>query len=89
MTLTRLLGICRGVLLGLRRFDEKSLNRGRIVLAGFVGDIALNGLADRKPEPIGRQAKTVAATILSQASVPYSSTRVPLRIKTSSLPFTV
>ena len=65
------------------------LNRGRIVLADFVGDIALNGLADRKPEPIGRQAKTVAATILSQASVPYASTRVPLRIKTSSLPFTV
>ena len=27
------------------------LNRGRIVLADFVGDIALNGLADRKPEP--------------------------------------
>ena len=27
------------------------LNRGRIVLADFVGDIALEGLADRKPEP--------------------------------------
>lgn len=27
------------------------LNRGRIVLADFVGDIALVGLADRKPEP--------------------------------------
>jgi Nif-specific regulatory protein len=27
------------------------LNRGRIVLADFVGDIALDGLADRKPEP--------------------------------------
>lgn len=26
------------------------LNRGRIVLADFVGDIALEGLADRKPE---------------------------------------
>ena len=27
------------------------LNRGRIVLADFVGDIALEGLADRKPTP--------------------------------------
>ena len=27
------------------------LNRGRIVLADFVGDIALEGLANRKPEP--------------------------------------
>ena len=27
------------------------LNRGRIVLADFVGDIAFEGLADRKPEP--------------------------------------
>ena len=29
------------------------LNRGRIVLADFVGDIALEGLADRKPEARG------------------------------------
>lgn len=55
-----------------------------------LGDcIAINGQVSRYIEPIGRQAKTVAATILSQTSVPYLSTRVPLRIKTSSLPFTV
>ena len=55
-----------------------------------LGDcIAINGQVSRYIEPIGRQAKTVAATILSLASVPYLSTRVPLRIKTSSLPFTV
>ena len=55
-----------------------------------LGDcIAINGQVSRYIEPIGRQAKTVAATILSQASVPYASTRVPLRIKTSSLPFTI
>ncbi len=55
-----------------------------------LGDcIAINGQVSRYIEPIARQAKTVAATILSQASVPYSSTRVPLRIKTSSLPFTI
>lgn len=55
-----------------------------------LGDcIAINGQVSRYIEPIARQAKTVAATILSQASLPYSSTRVPLRIKTSSLPFTI
>ena len=55
-----------------------------------LGDcIAINGQVSRYIEPIARQAKTVAATILSQASVPYLSTRVPLRIKTSSLPFTI
>jgi rubredoxin-NAD+ reductase len=55
-----------------------------------LGDcIAINGQVSRYIEPIGRQAKTVAATILSQASVPYASTGVPLRIKTSSLPFTI
>jgi rubredoxin-NAD+ reductase len=55
-----------------------------------LGDcIAINGQVSRYIEPIGRQAKTVAATILSQASVPYLSSRVPLRIKTSSLPFTI
>ena len=32
------------------------LNRGRIVLADFVGDIALEGLADRKPEPRSHNA---------------------------------
>ena len=31
------------------------LNRGRIVLADFVGDVALEGLADRKPTPRGAQ----------------------------------
>ena len=32
------------------------LNRGRIVLADFVGDVALEGLADRKPSaPLGQQ----------------------------------
>ena len=39
------------------------LNRGRIVLADFVGDIALEGLADRKPMP------------RSAASRPYSAIR--------------
>ena len=55
-----------------------------------LGDcIAINGQVSRYIEPIGRQAKTVAASILGQGHTPYKPTRVPLRIKTSSLPFTV
>ena len=55
-----------------------------------LGDcIAINGQVSRYIEPIDRQAKTVAANILGQNMTPYTSTHVPLRIKTSSLPFTV
>jgi rubredoxin-NAD+ reductase len=55
-----------------------------------LGDcIAIRGQVSRYIEPIGRQAKIVAANILGQTSAPYASTRVPLRIKTSSMPFTV
>ena len=55
-----------------------------------LGDcIAINGQVSRYIEPIGRQAKTVAANILGHGHTPYKPTRVPLRIKTSSLPFTV
>ena len=55
-----------------------------------LGDcIAINGQVSRYIEPIGRQAKTVAANILGHNSTPYKSIRVPLRIKTSSLPFTI
>lgn len=55
-----------------------------------LGDcIAIHGQVSRYIEPIGRQAKIVAANILGQTSSPYASTRVPLRIKTSSMPFTV
>ena len=55
-----------------------------------LGDcIAINGQVSRYIEPIGRQAKTVAASILGHGHTPYKPTRVPLRIKTSSLPFTV
>ena len=55
-----------------------------------LGDcISINGQVSRYIEPIGRQAKTVAANILGRNRVPYAAARVPLRIKTSSLPFTV
>jgi rubredoxin-NAD+ reductase len=55
-----------------------------------LGDcIAINGQVSRFIEPIARQAQTLAARILGQADQPYEHIRVPLRIKTSSLPFTL
>ena len=55
-----------------------------------LGDcIAINGQVSRYIEPIGRQAKTIAASILGRERLPYAASRAPLRIKTTSLPFTV
>ena len=55
-----------------------------------LGDcIAINGQVSRYIEPIGRQAQTVAAHITGSARAAYQQTRVPLRIKTSSRPFTL
>ena len=55
-----------------------------------LGDcIAINGRVSRYIEPIGRQAKTIAANILGREPLPYVTGRAPLRIKTPSLPFTV
>ena len=55
-----------------------------------LGDcISIQGQVSRYIEPIGRQAQTLAASILGSAAAPYKLTRVPLRVKTSSLPFTV
>ena len=39
------------------------LNRGRIVLADFVGDLALEGLADRRPEARSNHAPAPASAI--------------------------
>ena len=55
-----------------------------------LGDcIAINGQVSRYIEPIGRQAKTIAASIVGGPPKPYTMSRAPLRIKTTSLPFTV
>ena len=55
-----------------------------------LGDcIAVNGQASRYIEPIGRQVQTLAASILGLPAVPFHQKRVPLRVKTSSLPLTV
>ena len=55
-----------------------------------LGDcIAINGQVSRYIEPIGRQAKTIAASIVGGPPKPYTTSRSLLRIKTTSLPFTV
>ena len=55
-----------------------------------LGDcIAINGQVSRYIEPIARQAATLAVNILGQLPLAYRQTRVPLRIKTGSLPFTL
>ena len=55
-----------------------------------LGDcIAIAGQVSRYIEPIGRQVKTLAAAIANDLPVPYYRANVPLRIKTSSMPFTV
>lgn len=54
-----------------------------------LGDcVAINGRASRYIEPIGRQVRTLVASILGLPAVPYEETRVPVRVKTSSLPLT-
>lgn len=55
-----------------------------------LGDcIAINGQVSRYIEPIGRQAKTIAASIVGGELKPYSVKGALLRIKTTSFPLTV
>ncbi|WP_293400556.1 FAD-dependent oxidoreductase [Polaromonas sp.] len=55
-----------------------------------LGDcISVNGQVSRFIEPIGRQAKAMAAHMVGDAATPYQHTPVPLRIKTTSLPFSL
>ena len=55
-----------------------------------LGDcIAINGQVSRYIEPIGRQAQTLADSILARAATLFHAGTVPLRIKTTSLPFTL
>lgn len=54
-----------------------------------LGDcIAIDGQVSCYIEPISRQAKTLAATILGLPPAPYQATCVPLRLKTTSMPLT-
>jgi rubredoxin---NAD+ reductase len=55
-----------------------------------LGDcISINGEVSRYIEPIGRQARLLADRITGAVTTPYAQSRVPLRIKTTSLPFTL
>ena len=55
-----------------------------------LGDcVAVAGHVSRYIEPIGRQADTLAASITNTTPVVYHQNVVPLRIKTSSMPFTL
>ena len=55
-----------------------------------LGDcISIEGRASRYIEPIGRQARIIADRIVGAASSPYRAAPPPIRIKTTSLPFTL
>ncbi|MBC8057840.1 MAG: FAD-dependent oxidoreductase, partial [Rhizobiales bacterium] len=55
-----------------------------------LGDcISIAGQAHRYIEPIGRQARVIAAHIAGTPATPYVSRRPPVRVKTGSLGFTV
>jgi rubredoxin-NAD+ reductase len=55
-----------------------------------LGDcISIDGQVSRYIEPIARQAQTLAANILGLPAAPYEARRVPLRVKTTSMPFTL
>jgi rubredoxin---NAD+ reductase len=55
-----------------------------------LGDcVTINGEIGRYIEPIGRQARTIASQIVGDTLIPYVNQRIPIRIKTSSMPMTV
>ena len=55
-----------------------------------LGDcVTIDGQASRFIEPIGRQAKTIAAAIASQVAVPYEVRPGIVRVKTTSMPLTL
>ena len=55
-----------------------------------LGDcISIDGQAYRWIEPIAAQARVIAARIAGAPAVPFAQRRVPVRVKTASLGFTV
>lgn len=69
--------------------DASTLATSRAHIYALGDCISINGQVSRYIEPIGRQAKTVAAQLVGDAGQPYRHAPVPLRIKTTSLPFTL
>jgi len=55
-----------------------------------LGDCAsIAGRAQRHIEPIARQAQAIASAIVGDGSLRFTPNAVPLRVKTSSMPFTL
>ena len=55
-----------------------------------LGDcVSIDGLVSRYIEPIGRQARAIAAGILGRPVPPYRVAAAPVRVKTTSHPFTL
>ena len=69
--------------------DAKTLATSVVGIHALGDCISIDGEVSRYIEPIGRQARLLADRITGAVSAPYLRTRVPLRIKTSSLPLTV
>ena len=55
-----------------------------------LGDcVSSGGETCRYIEAIARQAKTIASQTIGETLIPYANQRVPVRIKTTSLPMTI
>ena len=69
--------------------DAKTLSTNVPNIHALGDCISIDGQALRFIEPIGRQAKVIASTVLGGPALPYASTRPPVRVKTGSKSFTV
>jgi rubredoxin-NAD+ reductase len=69
--------------------DGQTLRTSSATIHALGDCISIGGRSLRYIEPIARQARTIAATIVDAAALRYDGSSVPIRIKTGSLPFTV
>jgi rubredoxin-NAD+ reductase len=69
--------------------DPHTLRTSQASIHAMGDCITINGQASRYIEPIGRQAKTIAAAIACCAPEPYEQRPVVVRVKTTSMPLTL
>ena len=69
--------------------DPETLGTNVATIHALGDCISIAGRAHRYIEPIGRQARLIADRIVGRPTSPYAAARPPIRIKTSSLAFTV
>nr|WP_319564501.1 FAD-dependent oxidoreductase [uncultured Rhodoferax sp.] len=69
--------------------DPQTLRTSQSAIHAMGDCITIHGQASRYIEPIGRQAKTIAAAIACCAPEPYEVRPVVVRVKTTSLPLTL